>query len=65
MWKRRASSRNGGRWFPLMNTENLKRHLTGRVEPRSGLYLADGYDIVHSYTDGLELKKKKNASVES
>lgn len=29
------------------------------VYPRSGLYLADGYDIVHSYTDGLEIKEEK------
>ena len=38
--------------------ETFDRH---ECVPRSGLYLADGYDIVHSYTDGLEI----NASVES
>ena len=36
--------------------ETFDRH---ECVPRSGLYLADGYDIVHSYTDGLEIKEEK------
>ena len=36
--------------------ETFDRH---ECVPRSRLYLADGYDIVHSYTDGLEIKEEK------
>ena len=36
--------------------ETFDRH---ECVPRSRLYLADGYDIVRSYTDGLEIKEEK------
>ena len=36
--------------------ETIDRH---ECVPRSRLYLADGYDIVRSYMDGLEIKEEK------
>ena len=36
--------------------ETFDRH---ECVPRSRLYLADGYDIVRSYMDGLEIKEEK------
>ena len=42
--------------------ETFDRH---ECVPRSGLYLADGYDIVPTRTDWKLKNKKKNASVES
>mgnify|MGYP002277643588 CR=1 FL=1 len=38
--------------------ETFDRH---ECVPRSRLYLADGYDIVRSYMDGLEIKEEKEA----
>ena len=50
------------RWFPPHDygkfKETFERH---ECVPRSRLYLADGYDIVRSYTDGLEIKEEKEA----
>ena len=40
--------------------ETFDRH---ECVPRSRLYLADGYDIVRSYTDGLEIKEEKEGVI--
>ncbi len=52
MWKESFFQKQG-RYVSAHEYEKFKetfdRH---ECVPRSGLYLADGYDIVHSYTDG-------------
>ena len=66
MWKESFFQKQG-RWFPLMNTENLKRHLTGMsVYPGPGFTLQMDMTLyILTRTDWKLKKKKKNASVES